>query len=95
MSQKNEKKSSRRKYHIVTSLKIDVIEKYYYIQKKNLTENNNSNNNWKSSKLSKSVTENMGVADTMRFGGGMRTLMTWMKSKARWQGKTETVKKGI
>ena len=45
MSQKNEKKSPRRKYHIVTSLKIDVIEKYYYIRKKNLTENNNSNNN--------------------------------------------------
>ena len=64
MSQKNEKKSPRRKYHIVTSLKIDVIEKYYYIRKKNLTENNNSNNNWKSSKLSKSVTENMGVSLT-------------------------------
>ena len=42
----------------------DVIEKYHYIRKKNLTENNNSNNNWKSSKLSKSVTENMGVSLT-------------------------------
>ena len=31
---KNGKKSSRRKYHNVTSLKIDVIEKYYYIRKK-------------------------------------------------------------
>ena len=34
MSQKNGKKSSRRKYQSVTSLKIDVIEKYYYIRKK-------------------------------------------------------------
>ena len=34
MSQKNEKKSSRRKYHNVTSVKIDIIEKYYYIRKK-------------------------------------------------------------
>ena len=34
MSQKNGKKSSRRKYHNVTSLKIDVIENYYYIRKK-------------------------------------------------------------
>ena len=34
MSQTNGKKSSRRKYHNVTSLKIDVIEKYYYIRKK-------------------------------------------------------------
>ena len=43
---KMEKKSSRRKYLNVTSLKIDVIEKYYYIRKKkNLTENNSSNNN--------------------------------------------------
>ena len=33
LSQKNEKKSSRRKYHNLTSLKIDVIEKYYYIRK--------------------------------------------------------------
>ena len=58
-----EKKSSRRKYHIVTSLKIDVIEKYYYIRKMNLAENN-TNNNWNSSKLSKSVTENMGASLT-------------------------------
>ena len=62
MSQKNAKKSSRRKYHNVTSLKIDVIGKYYYIRKNNLTENNNNNNNWKSSKISKSVTENMNVS---------------------------------
>ena len=34
MSQKNGKKSSRRKYHNVTSLKVDVLEKYYYIRKK-------------------------------------------------------------
>ena len=33
MSQKNGKMSSRRKYHNVRSLKIDVIEKYYYIRK--------------------------------------------------------------
>ena len=31
MSQKNGKKSSRRKYHNATSLKSDVIEKHYYI----------------------------------------------------------------
>ena len=31
---KNGKKSSSRKYHNVTSLKIDVIEKYYDIRKK-------------------------------------------------------------
>ena len=36
MSQKNGKKSPRRKYHNVTSLEIDVIERYYYIQKKEL-----------------------------------------------------------
>ena len=41
MSQKIGKKSSHRKYHNVTSLKIGIIGKYYYIQKKNLTENNN------------------------------------------------------
>ena len=41
MSQKIGKKSSRRKYDNVTSLKIGIIGKYYYIQKKNLTENNN------------------------------------------------------
>ena len=34
MSQKNGKKSPRWKYPNVTSLKIDVIEKYYYIRKK-------------------------------------------------------------
>ena len=34
MSQKNGKMSSRRKYHNVTLLKIDVIEKYYHIRKK-------------------------------------------------------------
>ena len=34
MSQKNGKKQSRQKYHNVTSLKIDIIEKYYYIRKK-------------------------------------------------------------
>ena len=33
MSQKNGKKSSRRKYHNVTPLRIDAIEKYYYIRK--------------------------------------------------------------
>ena len=33
---KNGKKSPRRKYHNVTSLEIDVIERYYYIQKKEL-----------------------------------------------------------
>ena len=33
MSQKNGKKLSRRKYHNVTSLDIEVIEKYYYIRK--------------------------------------------------------------
>ena len=33
MSQKNGKKSSRRKYHYVALLKIDAIEKYYYIRK--------------------------------------------------------------
>ena len=33
MSQKNGKKLSRRKYHNVTSLKIEVIEKYYYLRK--------------------------------------------------------------
>ena len=33
MSQKNGKKSSSRKYHNVTPLRIDVIEKYYYIRK--------------------------------------------------------------
>ena len=38
-------KKSRRKYYNVTSLKIDVIEKYYYICKKKLTESNNSNSN--------------------------------------------------
>ena len=31
---KNGKKSSRRRYHNATSLKIDAIEKYYYIRKK-------------------------------------------------------------
>ena len=31
---KNGKKSSRRKYHNLTSLKIDVIEKNYYVRKK-------------------------------------------------------------
>ena len=34
VSQKDGKKSSRRKYHGVTSLKIDIIEKYYYIREK-------------------------------------------------------------
>ena len=34
MPQKNGKKFLPRKYHNVTSLKIDVIEKYYYIRKK-------------------------------------------------------------
>ena len=34
MSQKNGKKSSRRIYHNVVSLKIDVIEKYYCTRKK-------------------------------------------------------------
>ena len=34
MSQKNGKISSRRKYHNVALLKIDVIEKYYHIRKK-------------------------------------------------------------
>ena len=34
MSQKNAKKSSRRKYHNVTSWKFDIIEKYYYIREK-------------------------------------------------------------
>ena len=34
MSQKNGKKSSRRIYHNVVSLKIDVIEKYYCTGKK-------------------------------------------------------------
>ena len=53
---KNGKKSSCRKYHNVTSLKNITI-----FEKKNLTENNNSNNNWKSSKMSKSVTENMSL----------------------------------
>ena len=33
MSQKNGKKLSRRKYHNLTSLKIEVIEKYYYLRK--------------------------------------------------------------
>ena len=51
---KNGKKSPRRKYHNVTSLENIAI-----FEKKNLTENSNSNNNWKSSKISKSVTENM------------------------------------
>ena len=40
MSQKNEKKLSRRKYHDVTSLKNITI-----FQKKNLIENNNSDDN--------------------------------------------------
>ena len=40
MSQKNEKKLSRRKYHDLTSLKNITI-----FRKKNLIENNNSNNN--------------------------------------------------
>ena len=31
---KNGKKSSRRKYHNVTSLKIDIIEKHYYIRER-------------------------------------------------------------
>ena len=34
MPQKNGEKLSPRKYHNVTSLKIDAIEKYYYIRKK-------------------------------------------------------------
>ena len=34
MSQKNGEKLSRRKYHNLTSLKIDVIEKNYYVRKK-------------------------------------------------------------
>ena len=34
MSEKTEKKLSRRRYHNATSLKIDAIEKYYYIRKK-------------------------------------------------------------
>ena len=34
MSQKNGKKLSRRKYHNLMSLKIDVIEKNYYVRKK-------------------------------------------------------------
>ena len=38
MSENSGKKSSRRKYHNVTSLKISTI-----LVKKNLTENNNSN----------------------------------------------------
>ena len=45
MSQKNGKKLLRRKYHNMTSLKIEVIKKYYHVRKKKLTENNNSNNN--------------------------------------------------
>ena len=40
MSENSGKKSSRRKYHNVTSLKINTM-----LVKKNLTENNNSNNN--------------------------------------------------
>ena len=40
MSQRNGKKSSRRKYHNVKSLKNVTI-----FEKKNLTGNNNSNNN--------------------------------------------------
>ena len=56
MSQQKPKKSPSRKYHNVTSLK-----NFSIFEKKNLTENNNSSNNWKSSKVSKSVTENMSV----------------------------------
>ena len=33
MSQKNGKKLLRRKYHNMTSLKIEGIEKYYYLRK--------------------------------------------------------------
>ena len=36
MSQKNGKKSSRRKYYNMISLKIDIIEKCYYIRKTEL-----------------------------------------------------------
>ena len=39
MPQKNGKKLSPRKYHNVTSLKIDVIEKYYYIRKEEFNRN--------------------------------------------------------
>ena len=59
MSQKIWKKSSRRKYHNVTSLKLASLKNTTIFEKKNLTENNNNNNNWKSSKIPKSVTENM------------------------------------
>ena len=41
----------------LTSLKTITI-----FEKKSLTENNNSNNNWKSSKISKFLTENMSVS---------------------------------
>ena len=46
-----------RRQWILTSLKNITI-----FEKKNLTENNNSNNNWKSSKISKSVAEDMSAS---------------------------------
>ena len=45
MSQKNGKKLSRRKYHNVASLKIDVIEKYHYIRKEEFNRKQHSSNN--------------------------------------------------
>ena len=62
MPQKNGKKSPRRKYHNVTSLKMTSLKNITIFEKKNLTKNNNSNNNLKSSKISECVTENMSVS---------------------------------
>ena len=45
MSQENGKKLSHRKYHNLTSLEIDVIEKHYHIRKKEFNRKHNSNNN--------------------------------------------------
>ena len=46
---------------ILRHWKLTSLKNITIFEKKNLTENNNSNNNWKSSKMSKSVTENMSL----------------------------------
>ena len=62
MSQKNGKKSSRRKYHNVTSLKIDVLEKYYYIRKKGFDKKTTAIIIEKVQKYQKPVTESLSVS---------------------------------
>ena len=60
MSQKMEKR--RHVGNIIIWRHLTSLKNITIFEKKNLTGNNNSNNNWKSSKISKSVTENMSVS---------------------------------